>query len=474
MTARSSLAARSAELSITSQNIANVNNQNYHRQTASVHTIVSDSGMGIYVKNAKRAASDSALDAVFKSQSVATASGSYGTLLNELESSVGKPFTTGISMSIGQLQGDLRTYSNEPSNMVMAQQVVNSVGSLANTIKQASADIQKTRMSADQSIELAVKNINKTLADIETINREIVRGTALGHDVNAKLDERDAMLKTLSSEMGIDVLYREKNDIAIYTDSGITLFETSAREVSFTPTGVFDGSTVANNVFVDGVTVAGPGARNPIKGGAIAGYAKMRDETAITMQKQVDELAFSLIDAFKETDPAGGGADAPGLFTWAGGTAMPTRPADVDNIAASIQVNDAYVGNLELVRDGATYDYNPDNNAAYADRLNTLVDSMKQSRTFDAAASVNTESDLMQFAANTASWFAAERKRGTETAALNSTAFRAANETLSGKTGVSIDKQMQLLLSIEKSYSASARLLTTIDGMFQTLLNAAR
>ncbi len=42
----------------------------------------------------------------------------------------------------------------------------------------------------------------------------------------------------------------------VYTDSGVTLFETKARAVTFEPTIVYGAATTGNSVMVDGVPVA--------------------------------------------------------------------------------------------------------------------------------------------------------------------------------------------------------------------------
>ena len=47
-------------------------------------------------------------------------------------------------------------------------------------------------------------------------------------------------------------------------------------------------------------------------------------------------------------------------------------------------------------------------------------------------------------------------------------------EALSNETGVNVDKEMSLLLDLEHSYEASARLIKAVDEMLATLLAAVR
>jgi flagellar hook-associated protein 1 FlgK len=39
---------------------------------------------------------------------------------------------------------------------------------------------------------------------------------------------------------------------------------------------------------------------------------------------------------------------------------------------------------------------------------------------------------------------------------------------------VNIDEEMSILLNLEKSYQASARIMTSVDAMFNSLLEAVR
>ena len=48
-----------------------------------------------------------------------------------------------------------------------------------------------------------------------------------------------------------------------------------------------------------------------------------------------------------------------------------------------------------------------------------------------------------------------------------------ATDAYSSETGVSLDEELSLLLDIEQSYKAAAKLMSTVDTMMQALLEAA-
>lgn len=80
----------------------------------------------------------------------------------------------------------------------------------------------------------------------------------------------------------------------------------------------------------------------------------------------------------------------------------------------------------------------------------------------------------MEFAASSVGWFEQIRS-GASTADDNKAALLArTQEALGSVTGVSIDEELSLLLDLEQSYKASAKLISTVDAMMASLLEAVR
>ena len=116
------------------------------------------------------------------------------------------------------------------------------------------------------------------------------------------LDERDGLLKQISGEIGITTLTRGDNDMVVFAQSGVTLFEGSARTVSFTPTSAFSAGTSGNQVYVDGVPLTHDTFQQPYGTGRLSGLLQLRDQIAPDYQNQLDEIARSLVSMFAEKD----------------------------------------------------------------------------------------------------------------------------------------------------------------------------
>lgn len=373
----------------------------------------------------------------------------------------------------------LQAYEASPSNSTLASTAVFAAGDLADKLNSASATVQGVREDADAGMSSAVRTVNALLAQFQSVNLQIVNGTATGVDVTDAQDARDNILKQLSNEIGITTTSGANNDMSIYTDSGVTLFQGgAARSVAFSATNTYSAATVGHAVYVDGVPVTGSSATMPVASGKIAGLATLRDSIAVTYQVQLDGIAATLINVFAESDQIGSGPDLPGLFTIAGATSVPVSATGLaGQIIANPNVDPAQGGNSLLLRDGGisvptnpAYTYNTSGDASYTSRLSQLLGSLAAPQSFSPTGAITTTSSLSTYASASVSWLEGQRSHVSAQSTYQSAMLSAATSALSNETGVNLDDEMAKMLDLERAYAATAKLITTIDGMFATLL----
>lgn len=475
-TANSIFRNTSQQTSVISTNIANTGNENYVRRDAVVTQTVYGASM---VQNER-----SQQMALLRQMASSTAQQSaQETLLDGLttlsDALGGNDYELSPSAYLANLQSSLQSFAAAPGEYALASTVVTDAIDVVNSLNNATATTQEVREDADSQIFEQVQSLNKLLAEFKIVNDTIVRQAATGGSADDYLDRRDTLLKDISKIVGVSVNMRDNSDMVLYTYDGTTLFETDPREVSFVRTYTYDSTVSGNPIYIDGTPVRAGVGGNTDGQGSLASLVQIRDVIAPTFQTQLDEIARGLIEAFQELD-TGGGGELPGLFTWPTGT-IPTTATVEPGLAALIRVNPAVRsdagGDPMLIRDGgingAAYVQNTDSSSGFTDLINSYVDELAANRSFSADADLKTDASVLAFASNSIGWLEELRSNATTANENKQALFERTFQTYSSKTAVSLDEELSLLLDVEQSYKAAAKLVSTVDEMLRAVLEMA-
>jgi flagellar hook-associated protein 1 FlgK len=478
--ANSGLRAVAMETSVVARNITGATaTEQYSRRISQIVPTIG----GVTAGTVTRATNQAVFGNLLSSTASAAAQASILSGLDTLNQVNGDLSATSQSPAalLTQFTSALQAYAASPSDETLAAEAVATANTLASGLNTAADAVQNARADADQQIASSVKTINSLLDQFQTLNLQVVKGTAAGSDVSDAQDSRDAVLTKLAEEIGITTMTAANGDVAIYTDSGVPLFQGGkVRDISFAPTQTYTPTTVGQQVVANGISITGDASPMPILSGRLAGLVTLRDDLAVTYQAQLDNIAAGLIDAFHESDQVGSGPDLPGLFTTPGATSMPTVLSGLaSNIVVNPTVDPAKGGDLALLRDGGisnpgnpSYLYNTGGDESYFGRISELVDSLSASQTFAPAGAITTSASLSDYAAASVSWLEGERSRVTDQQNYQNTLLDTATKALSNSTGVNLDEEMSKMLELEHSYAASAKLIAAIDSMYADLLNS--
>jgi flagellar hook-associated protein 1 FlgK len=475
-TANSIFRNTSQQTSVISTNIANTGNENYVRRDA----VVTQTVYGFSSVQNER----SQQMALLRQMSSSTAQQSaQSTLLDGLttlsDALGGNDYELSPSAYLANLQSSLQSFAASPGEYALASTVVTDAIDVVNSLNNATATTQELREDTDAQMFEQVDKLNKLLAEFKIVNDTVVRQTATGGNADDYLDRRDTLLKEISAIVGVSVNMRDNSDMVLYTYDGTTLFETDPREVSFVRTYTYDSTVSGNAIYIDGTAVRAGVGGNTDGQGSLASLVQIRDVIAPTFQTQLDEIARGLIEAFQEVD-TGGGGELPGLFTWPTGTVPATGTVE-PGLAALIQVNPAVRsdagGDPMLIRDGgingAAYVQNVDGSSGFTDLINSYVDELAANRSFSADADLKTDASVLSFASNSIGWLEELRSNATTANENKQALYERTFQTYSSKTAVSLDEELSLLLDVEQSYKAAAKLVSTVDEMLKAVLEMA-
>jgi len=464
--------------SVVSNNIANASNPDYTRRQA-MTTISSD---GATVVQIARSAEPTLQRQLLSSTSADAAQQRLLTGYGDIQATIGgNDSETAPTTYLSNFRKAIQAFAAAPNSNTTAQAAVTAAQDVANSLNQSTAAVQQVRTDADKEIATTVTSLNDLLKQFQTTNDAVRTATASGADPSNALDQRDGVLKQISSIVGIKTVNRANGDMALYTSDGATLFETVPRDVTFVPTNGYSAGSTGNGVYIDGVALApGDGANTTAKG-TLQALLQIRDVAAPTYQKQLDEIGRGLVTMFSETNTVDG-SKLPGLFTYTDANGnpgeTPTSSTTIDGMAAAITVNPAVItsagGNPNLLRDGGIngtdYISNLAGDAGYSTRLDALDTAMGTPMDFDPNAGVDSNSSIMDFASNSVGWVESARSAASTAAENTAASSSRSSEAYSNGTGVNLDEELTLMMDIEQSYKAGTKILSAVNDMLTALL----
>jgi flagellar hook-associated protein 1 len=336
-TAMSGLRANQASLSIISSNVANAQTPGYVAQNPNQIEVAS----GSYGATVSTTGVNRQLDLFVQSQlRTETAGGGYAdqisNILGQLQSVYGTPGGDGtLESTLNNFTASLQSLSTNPGNQSAQSVALQAAQSLAQQLNTTTQGIQALRTNVNQDIGNSADQANTAMTQIAQINTQL-QGLSPTDPLAATLmDQRDNAINQLSKLVDIKVTTDSANQTNIFTTSGIQLVGAGlASEFKFSSPGSLTASSLYNsNPAQNGVgsfSIRLPNganidlvATNAISSGQIAADLKLRDQTLVQAQTQVDQMAATLASSLSDQTTAG--------------TAVAGPPSGFDVSAANVQ-----------------------------------------------------------------------------------------------------------------------------------------
>lgn len=195
--------------------------------------------------------------------------------------------------------------STSPEANVARNEVLNKAAVLVQQLNTMSNDIQRLRSQAETSLREEVNRVNSILHEIETLSQKISSAAEQSPEMAGLLDARDLLIGELSGFMDVRVSDLEQGQIAIYTTSGVSLYDHRASQFTFdgqdtvSPNSFWNADPDERGVGTLLLTTAGGYtidlvADRSIRSGSIKAHLEMRDQTLVQAQAQLDEIAHTL------------------------------------------------------------------------------------------------------------------------------------------------------------------------------------
>ncbi|MBA3047995.1 MAG: flagellar basal body protein, partial [Alphaproteobacteria bacterium] len=218
-TASSGLATAQTQLRVVSDNVSNVNTPGYVRKVAEQRTLTSQ-GMGAGVEVARiRLATDRFLQAASLNAGAESArQGVKYELYDRIQSLFGDP--GGDAGFFSQVDGVFSAFAasaEDPTSSPRRQEALFRTQALFDEAGRIGKQIQAVREDADSRIQSAVERTNSLLEQIEGLNLEIARATAIDGDASGAETAQSALIGQLAELVDIRVSVRPVGGVSIRT-----------------------------------------------------------------------------------------------------------------------------------------------------------------------------------------------------------------------------------------------------------------
>lgn len=459
-----SLEAEQTALDVTGQNLANVNNPAYSRQRATIQTSTPTptsfglEGTGVDVTGIQQFRSalldgqireESSVGGYWTAQQTAlqSAQSELGQFLNLNTSGTNSTSSTDSSASGQNLSDQLSNLFNafqavatDPSSLAQRQSLVGQAQTLASSLNQSSQQLATLNDNLNTTVGHDVDSANQLLSDIADLNGQIAKVTASGGTANDLNDTREQKLESLAKLVNIQTTTNADGTVDVSVGGAQLVAGGKVQDTLQT----YDPGN--GQLLVETKTSATP---LTLTGGSIQGTIDARDGGLQTLRDNLDTLASNLITQVNSIYSSGydlNGNTGANFFT---GTD-----------AATIGVNSALQNDPSQVQAAGVSGAPGDNTVALKlARLGQQSVAALGNQTFSSA-----------YAEDVAGFGNAVSKANNQVANQN-----AVNSLLLQQRdsygGVSIEEEMSNMISYQYAYQASAKIITAVDQMLQTVVN---
>lgn len=446
-------------------NLANLRTEGYGKRSLRLESVI---GGGVAVAGIERHSNPVLLAERRLAQSATSGAETRSAFHAALQGWVGLPHEeSSLSARLSRVEQALVTATEAPGNEVRLAEVLDALSSLTTGLKDASRQIQQARTQADQSISADVKLLNDTLAQVAHINRDIPRLTAMGKDVSTLIDQRQQLIDKIASIIPLREVGKDGGTVALYTMGGATLLDGLPAKFSYSPAGFISAQSGGlSGIALDGRALTTDDGGD-LKGGRLIANFAIRDRLGPEAQARLDGFAADLINRLAQADTSLAPGQA-GLLSDAG---LTLQPGDELGISERITVNNAVDprmgGDLWRIRTGigAT----GPGHSGESSILSALSDGLSEATMAGyggyspvARSASGLAGELLSFVAN--------NRLSNEADAAYAASRRTALEQFEAEEGVDSDHEVQMLMTIEKSYAANARVIQAVDEMLDSLL----
>lgn len=473
------LKASSQQAEIIANNVSNALTEGYARRDVAL-TAAGAGGVGAGVKIAAvvRSAAPATTEARRVAEAASGAAAIRADTMSRLAAVVGEPGEAGALATVAtKFEAALAAAADTPESAINLNNAVATAGEYVSSVNRIAVEAMTLRTEADASIANQVATINDSLNAIQTINAEIKALSLSGGDTSALLDQRERLIRQVSSMIPVKAIKRPNEEVAIYTQNGGQLLDGKVFPLEFTGRGVVTPDMTVENGGLSGlrsngldIDVGRGDGRGLFDGGSLSAAFELRDSILPGVTDTLDGLAADLAQRTQDLpEDATQAAGAAGLFTDAGAAFDPAATLGLSQrLSLNAAVDPVRGGDVGRLRDGlgATAPGDAGDQTVLVGLINALSEPIAP----PAGAALVGSKGAADFAGQFSASVLSRADELEDAAAFQAGSAEQLRQAEIAEVGVDTDQQMTQLIAVEQAFSANARVISVVDELLQRLI----
>lgn len=381
--------------------------------------------------------------------------------LSQIETILSEPSEQALNELMKQFFNGWQELSGRPEDPALRINLREAANNLATGIQDIYSQLASLHKDMNAELSTMVKEVNGITKQIASLNQQITASIAAGQNPNDLQDKRDLLLEQLSGKTDLQaILDPNTGAMNVYIGGQALVTDIRSFDLVADPSGP-DGDVI--------LKYAPTGATADIRGGALQGLLTSRDVYLSTTNLQgvpykLNLIAKQLIDSVNNLHHTGTDLD--------GNAGQDFFVYNAAGPAASIAVNPILFGV------GGTHPGDPIASLNQIAAAGTPSQGVADNRVALALAQLQTTgiAGLGGFTFDgyydaTLTQVGAESQQQSRKADLQTTLLASIKDRQAQSAGVSTDEEMANVIKFQKSYQASARMVSVIDQMLDQLLS---
>ena len=440
------------QMQLSADNISNANTAGYTKKTAQLQSVLlGDQPGGSQIIGYTRATNDGVMRTLRDATTDAGLRSAQDGYLQDVQNILGNDTSNPVlATAVTKFTSAWAEMAAEPESNVQQRAVVQAGKVLADAVQATATKIEAMDRQVRDDIDNNLSTLNTNLQKIAALNLQIASGYTLRQPIGGLEDERDQIVLEIAKITNIQVMQRDRGQIAIATKSGYMMLD-----VANYKTFGYDGTNVAatdnlftplNDILTGGSLQAAVDFRTDNSPAAVSTEAG--DEVIRKLRSQLD----AIVTAFTSTATGTFAAAYDGATSQTGELAASFfTGTDRTNFA----VNSALIGGTSNLKQNA------------AKAVTDVFNAGGQSFTADGLSLTN--ANYNDLAPQILTNFQQSANNINQLAKIATSQSTVLSQRLANSTGVNTDTELVALTSLQNAYSASAKVISVINSMFDTL-----